>query len=93
MTFENTLWKRLKKLNKDTNMKIARRTLGIGIKHMYALNDGQGQIINSIDELIKVAEEFYTKLYSIFDRQTKDSSMEVMKFEVLCVNASEIKKA
>ena len=43
--------------------------------------------------MIKVAEEFYRKLYSSNDRQVKDSKMETMNIEVPCVNTSEIKKA
>ena len=68
-------------------MKIERRTLGIGRKQLYALKDGQ--IINNRDELIKVAEEFYRKLYSTNDRQTKDHIMEAMSIAVSCVSISE----
>ena len=39
--------------------------------------------------MIKVAEE----LYSSNDRQTEDSSTEIMNIKVTCVNTSQIKKA
>ena len=70
-------------------MMIARRTLGIGRKQLYALKDKQDQITNNRDEVIKVVEEFYRKLYSSNDEQTEDTSMETMNIEVPCVNMSE----
>ena len=42
--------------------------------------------------MIKVAEEFYRKLYSSNDKQIEDSIMETMNIEVPCVSTSEIRK-
>ena len=40
------------------------------------------QITNNRDKVIKIAEEFYRKLYSSSDKQTEDSSMETMNTEI-----------
>ena len=45
-------------LNKGTSMKIARRTLGIGMKPLHTLKNEYGQITNNKDRLVKVEEEF-----------------------------------
>ena len=71
-------------------MKLARRTLAIGRKQLYALKDEHGQITFNGGEVMKVAEEFYRKLYSSSNRQTEDP---IMNIEVPCVNMIEIKKA
>ena len=49
-------------LNKDTCMKIARKTLCINRKQQYSSKDEQDQIINNRDEMMKVVKELYRKL-------------------------------
>ena len=72
----------IEETKKETSMKLARRTFGIGRKQLYALKDEHGQIMFDKDGIIKVAEEFYRKLYSAYDRQTGDPIMETMNIEV-----------
>ena len=67
-------------------MTTARKTLDTGGMQLYTLKDEQSQVINNRDEMIKVVEEFYRKLFISNDRQTKD--MEIMNIEVPCVNTS-----
>ena len=74
-------------------MKVTKSALGIGNNQLFALKDEQGVITNNRDEVIKVAEKFYRKLYSSNVQQNEDPNTEVMNTEVPCVNASEIKKA
>ena len=52
-------------------MKTARKTLRFCRKQHYALKDEQGQITNNRDEVIKVVEEFYQKLYSLLGTSVK----------------------
>ena len=93
MIFESKTSKWLKKLKKVTSMRLAKRTVGIDRKQHYALKDELGHITFTWDEVIKVAEEFYRKLYSSNDRQTRDTSMETTDIEVPCINTSETKKS
>ena len=66
-------------LNKGTSMKIAKTTLSIDRKQLYALKDEHSRITNNRYEVIKVSEEFYIQLYNSNDNQTKDPSIETMK--------------
>ena len=59
-------------------MKLERRTLGIGRKQLYTLKDEHSQIAFNSNEIIKVVDKFYRKLYSSNDIQTNDPSMETM---------------
>ena len=82
----NSIWKLHLKIiggtqKEDTSVKIA-RTIGIGRKQLYALKVEQDQITNR-EEVIKIAEDFYRKLYSSNDRQIKYSSTEIEHWTTL----------
>ena len=49
-------------------------------------------IIYNRDEVIKIVQEFYKKLYCSNNSQTKDPSIETINVEVPCVIINEIKK-
>ena len=52
-----------KTLNKGISIQIARRTLGIGRKQLYTLQE-QSYIINNRYEVVNVTKNFNRKLYS-----------------------------
>ena len=55
-------------LRSGGSMKATKRMLAIGKNQMFSLRNSKGEIVNNRDEIINVAEEFYTKLYSSEER-------------------------
>ncbi len=56
-------------LKKGKSMKTTKKRLGVGRHQSFALKDANGNVTNNMEEVLRVAEEFYTELYSDQDRE------------------------
>lgn len=75
----NLTWTTLKKLKIGRSMKITRRRLGTGIHQLFALKDANGNVTNTMEVAVRVAEKFCKKLYSDQGGQEGGDAAEVKK--------------
>ena len=82
-------WERTPKNNGNLSKatkELIRKSDGIRKYNMNMIEETLKKRNQKEDEVIKVAETFYRKLYSSNDRQTEDPGMEIVSIEILCVN-------
>ncbi len=61
----STAWKLKMIIVADsTQGRTTKRRRGIGRHQLFALKDANANVTNNIEEVFRVAEEFYTELYS-----------------------------
>ena len=81
-------------LRNGRSMKATKRMLGIGKSQMFSLRNSNGEVTNNRDEIIKVAEKFYTDLYSSDDRPNNVNQEEVnIDTPVPAVTVEEVRTA
>lgn len=51
-------------IEKSTSIKSAKKKLHLGQSKMHAQKGKQGKVINNFNEIVKVARDFYSELYS-----------------------------
>ncbi len=56
-------------LRNGGNVRTTRRRLEIGRRQLFALKDANGNVTTNMDEVVRVAENFYSDLYSDLNEQ------------------------
>ncbi|WP_265430092.1 RNA-directed DNA polymerase, partial [Klebsiella pneumoniae] len=75
------------------SLKATKRKLKIGKDRMYALKDEQGNITHNMEEILEVAQRFYTKLYASDFRQGETNERTDLACDVPLVTKEEVKNA
>ena len=63
-------------IEENKSMKVMRRKLGIGKKHIFKLKTKQGAITTNREEILKIVEDFYQMLYTSQHNDTLNSGTE-----------------
>ena len=78
-------------LRKGSSTKLARRRLGIGKHQLFVLKDSNGVPTNNRDEIVKIAEDFYLKLFNTNNRHKNINNSDSINLEVPEVTIDEIR--
>ncbi len=79
-------------LKKGKSVKTTERRLGVGRHQLFALKDANGNVTSNMEEVLRVAEEFYTELYSDQERQEEEEH-DSLNLEVPVVTVDEVRIA
>lgn len=74
-------------------METTKRRLGIDRIKLFVLAGANGHITNNMDKVVRVAEIFYTELYSNEGRQEVGDENETLHLEVPSITVNVVKKA
>lgn len=76
-------------LKNRRRMKTTKKGLAIGRNQLFALRDANGTVTDKMEEVLRVAENFYTETYNEEGGQGKDAA----NSDVPSVTEDEVKKA
>ena len=80
-------------LSNSTSLKKVKLGLGLGKSEIFALKNSEGEVTRNRNEIIKIAEEFYTKLYSSNQEHVSTSPVESEVINVPEITVEEVKNA